>query len=172
MKFSPNKIIIIVVVATILLVLLYKYWYRTKESLIELTSELVIKKALNYIGYSNIYMREINKVTKIADLEALRKSHNALLTKLFILGGGSKKFDNFPDVYSKHIIFNVLDMRNWDYGPGLQNSPDEQKIKKSQRLLGSVVLRINKINKMIDDKIYGKTRPAIKGPAMGTFKFL
>ena len=166
MKFSTN--IIVVIVVTIVLVLLYKYWYRTTEHFSTLSYNNIRKKALNYIGYSNIYMREINKVNNIKDLHALRISHNKLIENTFII-------KNPWSLFGKRGIFiNILSMRGmtdhnfsrWvkEYNP--------EKVTNLKRLLKTVILRLNKINKMIDDKLEGRTRPVIKGPAMGTFKFL
>ena len=151
MKFSANKIIIIVVVVTIVSVLLYKYWYRTAEYFTLLTSDDLNKKALNYIGYSNIYMREINNATKLADLWALNDSHNALITKLFTINNFSWKR------YGKKFTLHMLKMNDTDFEPLYHRDPypTSWEMNKAKRLLGSALLRTRKITKMIYDKIEG-----------------
>ena len=147
MKFSTN--IIVVVVVTILLVLLYKYWSRTTTEYYVTNDHDIKKKVLNYIGYSNIYMREINKVNNIKDLRALRISHNKLIEKIFIIKETWSLFEK------QGIFLNILQMRNmknYDFGFYAGVSSPEA-ITNLKRLIISAVLRIQKINKMIDDKM-------------------
>ena len=167
MKFSTNKIIIIVVIVIIAIILFYfnkTTEYFTFRNLYDPTPRIspkeIKKRVSKYIGYSNGIMRDIVATKNISILQSINITHTKLIKKLFII----KHTNHVMTLFKKYPNLNVLNMYTVDevqFEASLEGS-GPYNIHDIKNDIGTALLRINKINNMLINKIRPSSTDTVK----------